>query len=611
MAHPILTRELDYNTAEKEIGLSAYERTFVEKNRRYHAGDHWQGGEGYIGPRPAGDDPNAQNLWSLLERAFVSKNVVKEMDDRLANAITGQEPDWSVTVRRPLKKVKKQVPDPAFIPPAEDPQRPAPMIDDPAGLMVDEDLTPDEENRIDEAMAALYVLWDKRKPLDVLRRFIVRRLWGGRSYLSLFVPPKFRDAQGFVRPAKDFNEAMGRIFFREPDICDAVKLIDPVTMDEVTLTRYERGASKIIEICFVDDSGRTFVGTLTATATPIEAQTGVIAPARALGFSPKQLPASPPEVEAAALAADPLPNVELSDPMDLGGHLTTFEAAGDPFITPQITSSNSLVNLALTIAGHILVESGFSELALTNVELEMERIPDPRAEGGYREVPKALKRGGTVVHNFVGVQSIGKDGITQFATPGVHKFEPTPITVCKDGKEIGYRNCLEEGHQLHALISGDAAPSGESRIQALADFVMNALPVKSETDGTGVWMLECGLAWAAILAGKPGYFNDLRVNYNSRIYLGKITPEERAAVISEVQAGLRSTESGMILIGIDDPAAEKSLIAAEKKAATPPALLQPPGNLPPGPNPGGQQPPNILPPPPANNGGGAGRGANA
>lgn len=38
MAHPILTRELDYNLAEKEIGLSAYERGFVERNRKYHAG---------------------------------------------------------------------------------------------------------------------------------------------------------------------------------------------------------------------------------------------------------------------------------------------------------------------------------------------------------------------------------------------------------------------------------------------------------------------------------------------------------------------------------------------------------------------------------------------
>lgn len=594
MAHPILTRELDYNLAEKEIGLSQFERTFVERNRKYQAGDHWQGGEGYIGPRPAGDDPNGQALWALLERAFVSKNVVKEMDDRLANAITGQEPDWSVTVRRARKKVKKQIPDPAFIPPAEDPQAAAPMIDDPQGLLIDEPLRPEEEIKIDEAMAALYVLWDKKKPLDVLRKFIVRRLWGGRSYMSQFVPPKFRAANGFVRPAADFNEAMQRIFFREPDICDAVKLIDPVTMDEVTLTRYERGATKVIEVCFVDDSGRTFVGTLTASAPAPEAQTGAIAPARALGFEPLQLPASPPEVEAAALAANPLPNVELSDPMDLNGHLTTFEAAGDPFITPQITSSNSLVNLALTIAGHILVESGFSELALTNVELETERIADPRAEGGYRDVPKALKRGGTVVHNFVGVQSIGKDGATVYATPGVHKFEPTPITVCKDGKEIGYRNCLEEGHQLHALIAGDAAPSGESRIQALADFVMNALPYKSEADGAGVWMLECALAWAAMLVGKPGYFNDLRVNFNSRIYLGKITPEERSAVIQEVAAKLRSRESAMVLIGIDDPAAEKSLIDEETKAATPPALI-PPGAQPPGSNPGGV-PPNLLPP---------------
>jgi hypothetical protein len=607
MAHPLLNPALDYNKAAQELGLSTYERTFVERNRKYHAGDHWQGGEGYIGPRPDPDDPQSQTLWILLERAFISKNVVKEMDDRLTNAITGQQPDWNLTVRRARKKVKKQIPDPAFVPDPARPGETAPLIDDPKGLMIDEPLGENEQRLIDEGMAALYVFWDKKKPLKALAGLLTRRLWGGRSYLSQFVPPKFRNPAGFVKPAADFIEAIQRIFFREPDICDAVKLVDAVLMDEMTLIRYERGPEKVIETSFLDDDGLTFVGTMTKSepAAPAAPADGRIT-REPLGF----LPASPPEVVAAANAANPLPFVELSSPLQLNGHLTTFELAGQPFITPQIVSSNSLVNLSLTLAGHILVDSAFSELALTNVELETERIPDPRAPDGYRDVPKRIKRGGTVVHNFVGVQSVGKDGLTQYATPEVHKFEPTPITVCKDGKELGYRNCLEEGHQLHALISGDAAPSGESRIQALADFVMNALPYKAEIDDAGVWIIETALAWAAELAGKPGYFNDLRATFDCKIYVGKITPEERAQVISEVTARLRSRQTAMVLIGIDDPAAEQSLIDEESKSATPPALLQPGAG--PGANPPGNVPPTLLPPGAGNNGGaGQGRGANA
>lgn len=565
MAHPLINKDLDFGKANALVGLSDYEGTFVPANKAYYYGDHWQEGNGYIGPRPSIDDPRRDQLWDLLSKSFVSKNIIKEIVDRQVAAVLGNQPDWNLTVRRALKKIPKKIPDPNFIPDPLDPSKKAPLVDDPKGRKEDEPLEEAEQQLIDEGMAALAVLWDKRKPLKKLREMLRNRCVAGRGYLRSFVPPKFRDpASGTIKGAKDLQEAIQRVFFDAPDPAEAVVEIDPESQDSLGLIRFTRGAAKAIEVSFVDDSNQTFIGVL---------QQGEADPA-ALGAVPGQkllgpAPAAAADQPAEAGPQSPLPQMDLSSALDLAGHLPVYEAAGDPLITDQIRANNALVNLSLTMCAHVLVESGFSELIVTNVEFEMVRVPDPASPSGYREVPKALKRGGGAVQNLVGIQTQGPQGQEQIATPGIHVKEPTPITTFAEGEELGRKNCLEEAHQTHALISGDATPSGESRIQALADFAMASLPFKNDADDAGVWLIETSLCWAAILAGKPGRFNSLRATFDSKLYLGKLTAEERTAIMAEVEKELRSKESARILLGIDDPEAEAEKIAEEQAEANP------------------------------------------
>lgn len=565
MPHPLITGNVNPQKLGQELGMTDHERDVLKVgvNLQMYEGNHWLGGAGYIGPPPDPEDVrNASKLWARLRRSFASYNAIKEVTDRLTGCVLGQIPDYGLTVRRPRKMIPKKVPDPNFVPPADNPDAKAPEIDDPNGATVPEPLKPDELALIEEARAALEIFFTDRKVLKHLKKLFRRRLLQGRAYLRLFVPPKYR-VNGRVGVAPDLNEAIKRIFISEPTIDDAVCLIEEETRDELAITRFKRGQKEVFELVFTDDDNRTYVATvervqdaLTVTATGEVRGIAGLLPASPFGA------AADAEAEGRLLAnVDP---ENISDPIDLNGRLTQFEQAGEPLITEQVRSQNFSLNLNLTMSNHVTVESGFRELATTNVELETEWVPDPTAPGGRREVPKRLKRGAGAHLNFVGVTLTDEKGNESLAPASVEAFDPVSLDSFDKGQSMFRRNILSEVSQLWALITGDAAPSGESRIQAMADFVIKALDYQEECEDAGTWIIETALYLAAVLCGKAGRFNGLRANFKTRLYLGRLSPAERQLLMTEVEKRLRSRESYQILAGdITDPAEENARIERE------------------------------------------------
>lgn len=560
MAHPLVTGNVETTKLARELGLTDYERDSlrVKDNALLYAGDHWLNGRGYIGAPPDPFDPHAGDLWARLHRSFASYNAIKEVTDRMVGCVLGQVPDYGMTVRRARRRVPKMIPDPAFNPDPLNPSAEAPLIPDPSGATVLEALKPEEEKKIQEAAAALEVFYSTQKPLRWLKKIFRARLLQGRAYGRLFVPPKFR-AGGRVGFAADFNEAVRRIFISQPEIEDAVCLTDEETRDELAVTKYKRdeGKKEVFELSFTE-SGLTFIATIEKTA-----------PSELVNRTPLALlPASPlaEELTEGVLLAN-VPPDNISDPLDLGGRLTIFEMAGEPLISEQVRSQNASLNLNLTMSNHVTVENGFREIATTNVEVETVRVRDDRAPGGFREVPKRAKRGAGIIHNFMSV-SLGTDertGVEQVAPTTIEAFDPVSLDNFDTGQNMFRRNILSEVHQLWALITGDAAPSGESRIQAMADFVIFALDFQEECDDAGAWLIETVLYWAAILAGKPGYFSDLRANFKTRLYLGRLTPAEKTLLMSEVDKRLRSRESYQLAADVSsDPAEENARIEREE-----------------------------------------------
>lgn len=559
MAHPLVTGNVETSKLARELGLTEYERDQlrVKDNVELHNGNHWLSGRGYIGAPPDPFDPHAGELWARLRRSFASYNAIKEVAGRMVGCILGQVPDYGMTVRRSRKRVPKMIPDPAFTPDPLKPDEQAPLIPDPSGATVLESLSADEEKRIGEAAAALEVFYSAQKPLRWLKQLFLYRLLQGRAYLRLRVPTKFRSA-GRVAAA-DFNEAVQRIFLSRPEIEDAVCLTDEESQEELAVTKYKRAEERkeVFELCFVE-GGLTFLATIEQSA-PSE----VVARAPLALLPPSPL-AEQLQREGVLLAN--VPPDDISDPLDLGGRLTIYEMSGEPLITEQVRSQNASLNLNLTMANHVTVESGFRELAVSNVEFEKVRVPDPRAPGGFREAPKRLKRGAGVIHNFVGITLEDEKGNESLSPVDIQAFDPVSLVTFDTGQNMFRRNILSEVRQLWALITGDAAPSGESRIQSMADFVIFALDFQEEVEDAGTWLIETVLYWAAILAGKPGYFSDLRANFKTRLYLGRLTPAEKTLLMTEVDKRLRSRESYQLAADVTgDPEEENARIKREEE----------------------------------------------
>lgn len=537
MAHPLLTT-IDGQKANGLLAMSLEEQKFFERNRKYFTGDHWLDGLGYIGPSVAKGDSGTQEIMLRIQRLFCSKNVVKEIVFRQVSANLGRAPDIGINTRQP----RKRIPKPDFTPPVDQPTAEPPLIDEP--------FTTKQQQAIADAVTALKVFLKDAGAAAAMKRAAKARLWGGRSYLRVFIPQaKLKRQYGSLA------EAIQAVVVDYPDATDARVHRDRMTAEELSLVKFvidEQKNQSAIEISFVDDSGSTFVGVL---ATPTEL-----------------LPAG--QVEA-VVQAQPSANglspaiQQLSSPLRLNGWLTTFELSGEPLISDQVVQNNASLNLALTMANHVMVETGFSEMALTNVELDS----DESTEGTKKvRKPKPILRGAGIVNNFVGVANQDSDGAETFATPGVHWKEPSPITTHRDGKELAYKNILEEVSQLHALITGDAATSGESRKQALTDFVSRCLDFKDEIDAAGAWLCEVALLLAAGLIGQSDKYLPLKVVFDSKIFVGDLTVEEQNSVLAQVEKKVRSRKSARTILGIPDNDAEEEQIKRESEVAAQTAL---------------------------------------
>jgi hypothetical protein len=567
MPQPINTSTLidgiTFDTAVSRLSLKTELANAVKANRCFYNGDHWQKGDGWIGPSPSDNNPQAALIYEKFRHSFVSKNMIAECVDREWRAVIGRQPDWTITVRRPLDKVVAQVPSPS------DPTK---MIDDPSGRMVDGPPNADEQKLIDEAAALLTPWWDQRQVLKALQTAATKRVNLGRGAVRPFVPQDNLSTTGRVKTMK-IEDAIMLVYVDTPEPEDACVFTESSSMKQLSIVRVkdtevdDEDEGVTIELSALTGEKKTVVVNLTKESD---------------GGEPAGDGATLTKADATATAAGDESQPESSDasePLDLGGRLALHVMEGRALTSDQVRQNQRLLNLALTMCGHNVVEAGFSERTITNAEMPGHMVPDATVEGGQRFVPDPLPRGPGVSTNLAGLQYTDENGVTHVLDPKIYYREPAPVTTFVQTKELAVRDIYEEVHQQHALISGDATASGESRIQALADFVMNCLELKGDVDSAGQYLLEIALAYAAQLSGAAGKFAALRINFDCKIDTGKLTPAERSALQAEVAARLLSRESYMLIAGRQDPQAELAAIKREEAmfpAPAPPVAPKPP-----------------------------------
>lgn len=471
--------------AKKTLG----NRSIPTEHGLFFSGDHWQSGNGWVGPKPTGDmAAEVQFALNEIERAFVSQNAIKEVVERAASGVTAREIAWSLVPRRRLAQ--------------------------------DEAPTAQESALALEAETALSEWVDLRNAADILRETTQVMLWAGRGPFRLFVPVGELDGGGRV-PRADLLTSMRRVYLHEnlaPETTGVVR--DARTQREAGIHTYTDESNKeFTELAYVDDAGNTLL--------------------RVLGASG----------EGAWL-------------LPLGGRLPVYEMQRKPLITNAMVSLQKLMNLALTMMQRNVIQGGFLERVFLNAQLPGKF--EIAADGTRSFVPDPLYVGAGTTNALVGITTTDSQGITHVANPNVIYRDPVSVATFRDTKNEAYTGILAEAHQLHYAMSSDATASGESRKTAMADYIVDLLLTKAQVERGWAWMLETTLAMAAVFAGTPGRYDELRISCQAQLDAGPISTDWGRVAIDLVREEIISRQTAMSWVGVDDPAAEAAQIAEEQ-----------------------------------------------
>lgn len=466
----------------------------VGDNQRLFDGDHWADGRFWVGPAPAPTDSGAATVLAEIKRALVSQNAVREVVNRHVAGVVGREPDWGLTVARPLRAGKTP--------------------------------TRAEQALIDEAEALLVAWWDRRQVLKSIRQVAAALLIGQRATLRLFVPPGLLDDAGRV-PAGDLAQSLDKLHVEALTARQAVTIVHAATQQRAAVYGYADAAGRpCAELSYLDTAtGQTVLRVVTAAASTATA-------------------------------------------LPLAGQLLAHEVARDALISPQVRQQQLQLNLAKTMQGRNVVQGGFLERVILNAQMPGSWVDDATAPNGKRFVPDSAFQVGPGRTNFlVGTPIQGADGsIAGYTNPSVSYRDPVPVDTFAATANDAYRAILQEVQQLHALISGDATASGESRKQARADFATSLLATKAEIDGLIRWLIETALAAASLFAGQAGRYAGLRAVADCRLDTGPLSSLEQSEIVKQVDADLLSRETAMSRLGVEDVDAEEQRIAREKAA---------------------------------------------
>lgn len=384
---------------------------------------------------------------------------------------------------------------------------------------------------VDEATAFIKEWMERAKFQRYLSEALRNALLSGKSTLRLFIPA------GFVREGQvviDTNDPIKNLYIDAPS--------------PLAATVYECPQSKERLGVFVAD-------------VKIDGQDAQVAELDYLLPVANERGKRITEISLVPSRGDDMVSVQL----DLGERLTMIEIEIPRLVTDQVRSLQMFLNLNMTMMQRNSVLGGFLERIILNGQLPGHYEED--ADGTKTFVRDDFAVGAGTVNAITGIPVANESGqIIQYTPADIRYQQPVEVKTFVDASDQAYRNILESSDQLHALISGDAISSGESRRQALHGFFSALKIPKQQVEQAGKWTFETVLAFAAFLTGQAGRFEDLTVNFNSRLDLGALPAEEINLIGKQVELEILSKKTARERIGIEDVEEEQRRVDAERTA---------------------------------------------
>lgn len=237
--------------------------------------------------------------------------------------------------------------------------------------------------------------------------------------------------------------------------------------------------------------------------------------------------------------------------LDLDGKLMMFELEMPRLITEQIRSLQMLQNLNLSMMQRNSVLGGFLERMILNGQLPGHYEDD--GTGGQVFIRDEFAVGAGTVNAINGVPVMDENGnVRGYTSASVVYRDPVAVTTFLEAKDAAYRGILEESQQLHALLSGDAITSGDSRRQALAAFISSLRIPKGVVESAIEWLVETVLMAAGTFSGDADRFRGIKAKSECKLDFGAISAGEVDLLERMVRVGIIGLETARERYGIED-----------------------------------------------------------
>ena len=539
----------DTNKVQQELGRNI--PTGVTVRLKYFNEDHWQGGDGWVGPAPSPTSAGFAQVMTTIEKQFVSKNVVREVVSRHSDAVLARlSSGWlvlhDVQLEAAVNSGKNTViggsaaanasgapsPSQTSTPPPAPTQSSTTSATTPTGQQTDPTvIDPAVLQQVHDIEVAITQWWKDKRISEEITKAVENMLLTGKGGIRLFVPSG--KLVGKTVPTFPFPQILDFIYAEAltPDV--ATMVIDKTTMEEIYLHSYSAydvanaKSFRSSEMCYRDPSTNLTI---------------------------IQLDSENPNTPAVQII------------VDMQGRNIFFEMSRPRIITDQVISQQKLMNMAFTMMSRNVVTGGFLERVITNAELPETTVTDSTQPGGIRRIPEPIDMGPGKIANIKGVVVENEDGSRSITTPGIHYKDPVDVQTFIETTRASYNTVLEDTYQTFAATGTDSL---DTKIQARANFAASLVKTKVQVDNMVSWLVETTLQMCGTFSGNPTLFVPFHCISDVRPDTGPLTPEERKVVIEQYKTGLMSREAAMILLGTDNADEEIAKIESEKQITTP------------------------------------------
>lgn len=481
--------------------------------------DHWQNGREWKGPR--GTPDTEQIILDAVEPQFTPVDTLNECLDTLADGLLERNPSVGFGRRIPL-----------------------PAVMDQAARATAERR---DQERTEHVVRQLRAWRDKRKLGDLERSVVKRVAYAGYATLRPWLPASQLDSvevpsddpEAPPRTLQVFptgltlEEAFDRIYASAPEADVAVVWEDPETHERTAIFAYCFENKEYLELWWVD---REPAGGGTA-----QTHQRVLSEGRA------------PEDAV----------------LQLGGRLPFVQLDGEMLVTDSVRRQQARFNFFESLLVRVAETAGFPERYTINAESTGIYLETPPSEGPALKTveedgklwylhPMERTLGPSVVTDLVGVATKDPEtGALTVATPSVERFEPVDpeniLKSCQHAKQTIRQECK----QGHVEMDGEATSSGWSRVQARARFVSDLMKRRNPLAVCLGDFYEGLLALASQMTNElDGFLDTYDCQVTVYISPGPVDPEERSAINEQVAKGLLSLETALVMLGIEDVAAE-------------------------------------------------------